>query len=116
VSESPENSTSAQRDGPAHEPAALKPDEPTAVHPLDAPAEPTSPTPASDATPPAPEPAPSATEPGPPAPAWTPPAADASSASSPSGGSAVAERPEIAVGAAFAGGLVLALILKRLAR
>ena len=27
-----------------------------------------------------------------------------------------AERPEIAVGAAFAGGLVLALILKRLAR
>jgi hypothetical protein len=29
--------------------------------------------------------------------------------------SAVAERPELAVGAAFAGGLVLALILKRLA-
>ena len=29
--------------------------------------------------------------------------------------SAVAERPEIAVGAAFAGGLMLALILKRLA-
>jgi hypothetical protein len=28
----------------------------------------------------------------------------------------VAERPEIAVGAAFAGGLVLALILKRFAR
>jgi hypothetical protein len=27
-----------------------------------------------------------------------------------------AERPEVAVGAAFAGGLVLALILKRLAR
>jgi hypothetical protein len=35
-----------------------------------------------------------------------------------SGGPAAmaAERPEIAVGAAFAGGLVLALILKRLAR
>jgi ElaB/YqjD/DUF883 family membrane-anchored ribosome-binding protein len=29
--------------------------------------------------------------------------------------SAVGERPEIAVGAAFAGGLVLALILKRFA-
>ncbi|MHB1834675.1 MAG: hypothetical protein ACYCXW_06895 [Solirubrobacteraceae bacterium] len=27
-----------------------------------------------------------------------------------------AERPEVAVGAAFAGGLVMALILKRLAR
>jgi hypothetical protein len=30
--------------------------------------------------------------------------------------SAASERPEIAVGGAFAGGLVLALILKRLAR
>ena len=29
--------------------------------------------------------------------------------------SAVAERPELAVGAAFAGGLLVALILKRLA-
>lgn len=36
---------------------------------------------------------------------------------SPSGGAALpSERPEIAVGAAFAGGFVLALILKRLAR
>ncbi len=35
----------------------------------------------------------------------------------PSGAAALAsERPEVAVGAAFAGGLVLALILKRLAR
>ncbi|MGH2916608.1 MAG: hypothetical protein ACRDMX_16645 [Solirubrobacteraceae bacterium] len=32
------------------------------------------------------------------------------------GASFVGERPEVAVGAAFAGGLVLALILKRLAR
>jgi hypothetical protein len=30
--------------------------------------------------------------------------------------SAVAQRPEVAVGAAFAGGLLVALILKRLAR
>ena len=30
-------------------------------------------------------------------------------------GSAATQRPEVAVGAAFAGGLVLALILKRLA-
>jgi len=33
-----------------------------------------------------------------------------------SGGAASDERPEIAVGAAFAGGFVLALLLKRLAR
>jgi hypothetical protein len=41
---------------------------------------------------------------------WTPPGPDAGPAA------VVADRPEIAVGAAFAGGLVLALILKRLAR
>jgi len=33
-----------------------------------------------------------------------------------SGGAAADDRPELAVGAAFAGGLVLALFLKRLAR
>ena len=33
-----------------------------------------------------------------------------------SGGAPADERPEVAVGAAFAGGLVLALLLKRLAR
>jgi hypothetical protein len=33
-----------------------------------------------------------------------------------SGGAPADERPEIAVGAAFAGGLALALLLKRLAR
>ena len=32
------------------------------------------------------------------------------------GGGAATERPELLVGAAFAGGLVLAMILKRLAR
>jgi hypothetical protein len=37
-------------------------------------------------------------------------------ASAPGGPSAAADRPEIPVGAAFAGGLLLALILKRLAR
>lgn len=54
-------------------------------------------------------------EPVPPAPAWTPPAADAVPPSSSSAAAAVSDRPEIAVGAAFAGGLALALILKRLA-
>jgi hypothetical protein len=45
---------------------------------------------------------------------WTP----SDSASEESGGPAalLEERPEIAVGAAFAGGFVLAMILKRLAR
>jgi hypothetical protein len=49
------------------------------------------------------------TEPIDPAPAWAPPAEPASE-------SLFQSRPELAVGAAFAGGLVLALILKRLAR
>jgi hypothetical protein len=44
------------------------------------------------------------------APSWAPPAQDAGPAA------LVADRPEIAVGGAFAGGLVVALILKRLAR
>jgi hypothetical protein len=43
-------------------------------------------------------------------PAWTP-EADRSGP-----GAAVADRPEVAVSAAFAGGFVLALILRRLAR
>jgi len=43
----------------------------------------------------------------------TPPHAPATTAS---GGAAAGDRPEVAVGAAFAGGLVLALLLKRLAR
>ena len=55
------------------------------------------------------------------APAWTPP--ETASAWRPPStppehgpGALVTDRPEIAVGAAFAGGLVLALVLKRLAR
>ena len=55
---------------------------------------------------------------GTPAPAWTPPAAPQDPPPPGGAGTAAlaAERPEIAVGAAFAGGLVFALILKRLAR
>ncbi len=54
--------------------------------------------------------------------AWTPPPAQPLPPPSPSEPSlaastaAAADRPEIAVGAAFAGGFVLAMILKRLAR
>ena len=44
------------------------------------------------------------------APAWAP------ANESGGAGAVVADRPEIAVGAAFAGGFTLALILKRLAR
>jgi hypothetical protein len=61
----------------------------------------------------------------PPVPAWTPPVpvepeaepVTASGLPNPHGLPEIAvERPEVAVGAAFAGGLVLALILKRLGR
>jgi hypothetical protein len=51
-------------------------------------------------------------------PTWSP-ASDPAFGSSDSGGGPAAllqERPEVAVGAAFAGGFVLAMILKRLAR
>jgi hypothetical protein len=45
------------------------------------------------------------------------PAYESAPAGAESGGSPFpADRPEIAIGASFAGGLVLALILKRLAR
>jgi hypothetical protein len=55
---------------------------------------------------------PAAVPPGSESPAWRP--EDDLSSGGPA--ALAAERPEIAVGAAFAGGLVLALILKRLAR
>ena len=61
---------------------------------------------------PVPEPAPAWTPPPETAPAWTPPTPPSDHGS----GAVVADRPEIALGAAFAGGLVLALVLKRLAR
>ena len=122
MSDSPEN--------PVDEPPAVVPDDATEVRPPAAdlaagatpapPAEPegdavlggATPTPAAQE----PAPAPAAT---PAAPAWTPPAPPQDT---PSGGdlsspaAVVQDRPEIAVAGAFAGGLVLALLLKRLAR
>lgn len=116
-------------------PAALGPDVPTDVHAVGEPPAPAAPVGESPAVAPPPPPAiavamdsqdvgvPPAVAPlepgdspavsvppGAPAPSWPP-------EDEPSGATALAaERPEIAVGAAFAGGLVLALILKRLAR
>ncbi|HEX8977656.1 MAG TPA: hypothetical protein VF781_14190 [Solirubrobacteraceae bacterium] len=52
-------------------------------------------------------------------PAWAPPTGPSAGPAAGQGSGAaavVADRPEIAVGAAFAGGLLFALILKRLAR
>ena len=98
---------------PEPEAAAPAPDDTTAPEP-EAAAPATDGATAPEPTPAAPEPAPLAysptftTEPIDPAPAWAPPAEPASE-------SLFESRPELAVGAAFAGGLVLALILKRLA-
>ncbi|MDQ6835602.1 MAG: hypothetical protein M3016_05380 [Actinomycetota bacterium] len=50
------------------------------------------------------------------APPWTPPPLPPTSGAADSPAAALTERPEIAAGAAFAGGFALALILKRLAR
>ena len=88
---------------PPDTPAALEPDPPTLAHPADesateSPETVTAPPVAFESAPPPPEvPLP-------------PPPYEAATAL---GG---ADRPEVAVGAAFAGGFVLALILKRLAR
>jgi peptidoglycan DL-endopeptidase CwlO len=95
---------------------AVSADPPTEVAPATAAAEPTPP----PATP-TPPPATPAAEPPAPAPATESPAADFTDAEAPAGDGGLAsvfpaDRPEIAAGAAFAGGLVLALILKRLAR
>jgi hypothetical protein len=108
------------------EPAALVADDtPTQVSPPAAPPAQVSPPAAAPAAPePAtPEPPPAFTPPPPPPPPAPPSAAEPSSSEAasagPDGGLAAAfpsDRPERAVGAAFAGGLVLALILKRLAR
>ena len=51
-----------------------------------------------------------------PAPAPEPPVAIPPTPPSESGEASAADRPEVAVGAAFAGGFALAMILKRLAR
>jgi hypothetical protein len=93
VSEQPENA--APDEAPtSDQPAPLEPDPPTAVF---------------SETVAAGEPV---------EPVWTaPPPPSASSSSGPTGPAAIAQqRPEVAVGAAFAGGFVVALILKRLAR
>ena len=104
--------------GPAGDvPAALGPDTPTEVRPV-VPAPPAAIAAAMDSqdveapatvAPGAPVASPSVM---PPAPEWRP--EDDLSSAGPA--ALAAERPEIAVGAAFAGGLVFALILKRLAR
>jgi hypothetical protein len=119
--QSPEPSDEAQV---SDVPAALEPDAPTVSHP---PAQQQQ-QPASDETAVSPEPAVPEPEPEPvpepeklsptsppPAsrpPAWSPPA----SGPQPAVTGAAQDRPELAVGGAFAGGVVLALILKRLAR
>jgi hypothetical protein len=126
VTDQPQSETPAQEEAP-DQPAALKPDgeatppadpptaaepaeAPTAVEPVDPPTaveEPAEPPPAAETPPPD-----AAVPPPPPVP---PLASDPNDAS---GGLAatIEERPELAAGAAFAGGLILALILKRLAR
>lgn len=119
-------------------PAVVGPDAPTLAHPTEPATEfarTSEPQPAasepetvvSEPVPVVPEPVPveplSPAAPAPPVPpvvpAYTPPPPfDTSSGDgAPTGGlAAAADRPEVKVGAAFAGGLVLALILKRLAR
>jgi hypothetical protein len=102
-------------------PAALGPDSPTQIAPappaaiaaamdgqdVEVPAAVAPPAPGESAVV-SPAPVPPRSEP----PAWRP--EDDLSSGGPA--ALAAERPEVAVGAAFAGGLVLALILKRLAR
>jgi hypothetical protein len=139
VTEQPQNGPTVQSGAepePAGDmPAALGPDAPTDVHPATEPPAPAAPAPEPPAVQPPPPPAiaeamnsqdvgvPPAVaplEPGDspvvdapsdtPAPSWRP-------EDEPSAAAALAaERPEIAVGAAFTGGLVLAMILRRLAR
>jgi hypothetical protein len=88
---------------PSHQPAEEpEGDEPAALVTDDAPAQVSAP---NAAPPPPPPPAPE-----PPSSEAAPTGADGLAAAFPS------DRPERAVGAAFAGGIVLALILKRLAR
>jgi hypothetical protein len=102
----------------ADEPAPLAPDEATAIHDVPEPL-------AAPPVPPAPlEPPPPAAVLPPPPPAIPEPVAapdgppvTASGLPNPHGLPEIAvERPEVAVGAAFAGGIVLAMILKRFAR
>ena len=110
MSESPENADPALGADAADEPAALMPDEPTAVHATPDPA-------AGHGRRAAPaRPGLDAAGRRRLAAAGASSAGGASSSPASSAAAAVSDRPEIAVGAAFAGGLVLAAILKRLAR
>ena len=99
MSDQPESPTTPGAD----EPAPLVPDDATAVNRTAG--EPTAAEPAAPEVPPAWTP-----------PVWTPPAPPPDIAGASGAAAVAADRPEVAVGAAFAGGLVLALILKRLAR
>jgi hypothetical protein len=105
---------------PAEEPEG---DTPAALVTDDAPTQVSAPEPAAAAEAPTAPPPPAAPSPPPPAaPSPPPPVTDLpsgeSTAAGPSGLAAAfpPEHPERALGAAFGGGLVLALILKRLAR
>jgi hypothetical protein len=131
----PTGQSGAESEPAGDMPAALGPDAPTDVHPAGEPPAPAAPAAASPAVPPPPPPAIAAAmdsqdvgvtpavaplEPGDSPAGSAPPVApapDSRPEDEPSAAAALAaERPEVAVGAAFTGGLVLALILKRLAR
>ena len=103
------------------QPAALVPDEaPTAAHePATAASEPAAAAPEPAAVPTPPTAFAPANTPAPPPPGPPPPPTELPSGEGAPAALAAAfppDRPERAVGAAFAGGLVLALILKRLGR
>jgi hypothetical protein len=130
VSDQSQNPEQPENSAPVDRPAALEPDPPTLAHSMAeqaspesdsdsaSPSEPAADTSGSPASVPAPTvatgsvPAPTVatgSAPAPPEVSLPPRRTEATTA-------ALADRPELAVGAAFAGGLVFALILKRLAR
>jgi hypothetical protein len=110
VSEQPQNPAGESQEPVdeevgSHDEAALPPEPVTEVAP---PAPGTQPeAPAPTAAPP-----PAALQPPPPPPPPPPPTPHGAG----DGGAPAADRPEVPIGAAFAGGFVLAMILKRLAR
>ena len=119
--------TEADQPAPIAEPPADPPipEPPTAVTPPPPPTEPLRAVRPQAPSPPAPPPPPAAGPPPvvPPPPPEPLPASELGTAGQPEFGSAgpssaaaASERPEIPIAAAFAGGLVLALILKRLAK
>jgi hypothetical protein len=121
VTDHPESPEAPDEPHAGDVPAALEPDAPTVAQPVIEPA--SGPAPAVPLVPAAPEPPPAVAvesrADGPsvpkPLPAWTPPNSPAETPAPATETAAMfSDRPEIAVGAAFAGGFVLALILKRL--